>query len=265
MINKNNSIKTKICINWREGKCKYNNKCNFAHGENDMKKQECLNGIKCYNENCIYNHPKQWNAFDNKRECIFCLDGFCDKSNLKYKHLFDKENKKINNDENVKIPKINNFDEKDFPLLENLENHKKSKKDIDINNFNIKTYNEILDIKKQLYINYKRLSKLDENSWSDDIEIQETNNKINILNEKYIILKNKYKEEYDIMLNEELNLETLYFEDYQNQEDMNNIPNIEITINGIDLNDFDKNEENINKDIDEIEYYINKYINKIKK
>lgn len=255
MINKNIKYKVELCKNWEKGNCKYNDKCNFAHGEKYLIKPMCFNGIECYNEKCNYNHPIGWNAYDNKKECIFCPKGFCDKSNLKYKHIINK---------NKETEKINIYDEKDFPQL--LKFNNKVKEHMNTNNENDEEYTDILNIKKQLYNNYKYLSKLDKNSWSDDLEIHETNNKIKILNDKYNILKYKYKKECEDVLNNNLNLEILELNDNQIKDDIDtHIPNVKITINGIKLDDSnDKDNDNIYESVIDMEDYINICINKIR-
>lgn len=270
MINKNIKYKVELCKNWEKGNCKYNDKCNFAHGEKDLIKLMCFNGIECYNEKCNYNHPDGWNAYDNKKECIFCSKGFCDKSNLKYKHIINEDYSKNDKSQNFEInknketEKVNIYDEKDFPQL--LKFNNKVKEYMNTNNENYEEYTDILNIKKQLYNNYKYLSKLDKNSWSDDLEIQETNDKIKILNDKYNILKNKYKKECENVLNDNLNLEILELNDNQIKYDMDAyVPNIKIIINGIDLdgcNDMDNG--NIYKTVINMEDYINVCINKIR-
>lgn len=107
----NNKIKRNICKNWLDNKCKFTKKeCIFAHGESDIIKNKCFNDIKCWNENCIYQHPKNWNPYNNKEECIFCSKGICDKNNNKYKHI-------KNTEENNKCSILKLSKEEEFPEI----------------------------------------------------------------------------------------------------------------------------------------------------
>lgn len=261
---KNNKYKTVLCRKWNKGKCNYDkNKCLFAHGDNDINKNniktKCVNGDKCYNENCLYEHPNEWNPEDNKKDCLFCKKGFCNKKDVKYYHI--KEDKyDIYNDNN--FPELNKtnklyVDNKndDFNNLD----FKNKVEDVIINDKESVLYDELLNVKKELYNNYKSLSKLD--SWSDSMDIEDN---IKLLRDKYNILKEKYKKE-DI-LDDELNFESLEIINVNNKlEDDTKIeiPEVTFTINGIN---FDNNNENDNifKIIYDMETYINNCINKIK-
>lgn len=257
---KNNKYKTVLCRNWVQKKCIHDkSKCIFAHGEDDIKnniKSKCINFDNCYNENCLYGHSDEWNPYNNKKDCDFCLKGFCEKRNIKYRHIYDKDyNKLIENNE---TKKINIQDEKEFPQLLKCNDHEennivlKSKKKDDHYLVSDRYNQELSNIKNELYDSYKSLSKLD--SWSDSMDIEDN---INLLRRKYNILKEKLKKE-DIF-NNELNLKILESNDDTKIE----IPNISLTINGVNINGNDKNID-ILKTINNMEDYINVCINNIK-
>lgn len=48
--------KTQMCKYFLEGKCNKGEKCNFAHGEQELKKIPCKFGFKCRNESCTFFH-----------------------------------------------------------------------------------------------------------------------------------------------------------------------------------------------------------------
>lgn len=109
-------LKTKICIYWKNGNCKNNEKCNFAHSNNELVKvinTKCLNGGLCYDQDCIFDHPYDWNAFENKIQCIFCSNNSdnCNKKNKKYNHI---EIGKVNE---INTSKRDYENENDFPKL----------------------------------------------------------------------------------------------------------------------------------------------------
>lgn len=236
MLIENNKYKREICIYWKQGRCIRENNCTFAHGVNDIKKYYCQNGIKCYNENCNFSHPNGWIAYNNKRDCLFCNKGFCNKKDIKYKHIFD-ENIQINEkDENFQNIEKDFFNNEKFPSINKTDNiNKDFIKDKTI----IDDENILINVKKELYDEYKKLSKLDHNSWANSIEIEEIDNKINMLKNKYNIIKGKCKKEEifdnDLILNI---FDNEYNDEYNEIEDnKNNLPNIYLTINGIEINE----------------------------
>lgn len=83
----------------------------------------------------------------------------------------------------------------------------------------------LIKIKEQLQKKYIELSKIDKNSWADSIEVEDIENEINILELKYENFKKLNKEENNIF----------YDKKELNEIDSDNmkIPNIKITINGI--------------------------------
>lgn len=280
MLNNDNKYKKVICKYWKEGKCK-NDKlnCKFAHGQNDITKNECLFGIYCYNEGCEYIHNKDWNPYINKKECNFCLRGFCNKEDIKYKHKYDNINI-IKNDEKVNKRKIevkeNFLNNEEFPDLNKIYKNNIDDNIIKKNEIKVENKDELTTIKKELYNEYKYLSKLDPKSWSDDMDIEETKDKINLLKYKYSKIKEKYKK--DEIFDSYLNLNILEME--SNNENNSKVeivepilPNVQLTINGIDINE-DHYENKINKNYnndDEILSILNnmeneniKYISNIK-
>lgn len=254
---------------WEQDECEYSkDKCIFAHGKEDLIKKECLNGINCYNENCNYNHPEEWNAYNNKKECRFCGKGFCNKKNIRYKHINNdiEELKNGNHNKNSDINiKENILNDNDFPNLINNDNKIKD----NISEF--KDINNLSLIKEELYKEYKYLSKLDPDSWADDEDIEKTNKKIKYLTDKY----NKLKEKREDIFNKELNLEILEIKNndnkiqikednlklektlpYINNDDKNSIPNVTVSINYIN--------DNILFIINEMEERNKEYISRIK-
>lgn len=245
-INNNNKYKKEICLYWKKGICrKDKNNCSFAHGEDDIIKEDCRNGIKCYNENCIFKHPKGWNAFDNKKKCNFCIKGFCDKENKRFNHMKVKYDIIENNkDEKSQIYKDKEFifNENDFPELNKKvkNNDKNDKKNVYIN----EDIDKLKLLKKELYKNYKLLSSTTD--WSDDLEID---NNIKELNNKYIELKQKIYQNKDIF-NNDLDLNIFDIDSDIKDEEIeyeDNLPNIEITINEVNIKE-DEKQKDINKD-----------------
>lgn len=242
---KNNKIKKIICRNWINGNCIFSKKdCRFAHGENDIIRSNCLNGIYCYNENCVFVHPKEWDPYDNKKECLFCCEGFCDKKNKKFKHVnIDDKNKNQKNQDINSSDILLEITKKDININEKINKdniiYNEDKKYSDYED-----YDKIISLKKELYMEYLYISKLDHNDWSNDIYIEESQNNIKEIRDKYIVLKEKNKKE-DVF-NDELNLQILENENINynncgdNQE--NTKVNINITLNDIPIEDFTKSE-----------------------
>lgn len=268
-----NNIKKAICNKWEQGKCVYGkDKCIFAHGKEDLVKRECLNGIKCYNEKCNYIHPEEWNAYNNKKECDFCQQGFCDKKNIRYIHINNDigEIKNVNHNKKLDINRENILNDNEFPKL--INNNNKIKDDI-------LEFNDLSFIKKELYKEYKYLSKLDPDSWADDEDIEITNQKIKVLTDNYNKIKEKIKME-DIF-NKELNLEILEIKNndnkiqikednlniektltYINNGDINQNPNVTVSINYNNIHDCLN--DNILFIINKMEEENKKYISRIK-
>ena len=165
-----NNLKKEICLKWNKdenlNKCKYTKEqCWFAHGENDKndgKNNPCINELKCWNEKCKFSHPDGWNPYENKKECVICKDGNCNKSNYKYKHI---DNEKITNHENSEF----NVDSENFPPLLNKndelswsddmniieDNEKNINIEITVNGDKLDNNNIEILFKKSIIENYK--------------------------------------------------------------------------------------------------------------
>lgn len=267
----NNKIKKVLCKNWLDNKCKFTKKeCNFAHGEGDIVKIKCLSGLNCWVENCIYQHPQEWNSYDNKKECIFCPKGFCDKSNNKYKHIIDNVIKEVDKNVILEISKINNFPSivknKNINNLEykysDVLNIKNNNSDYSYKKIDVKTKkenNKLINIKKQLQNKYIVLSKIDKEDWSNSIDIETIEKEIDIINLEYEKLK-IIKMENNVFDDDNLNLDVIFNNNDNKKEyhendlcNYTNIPNISLTINGINYDDYnnDKNKiENMEKDFE---------------
>lgn len=119
--------KLKLCDEYiKNKKCDKGDKCTYAHGEKEIRKMKktCNYGLNCFNESCIFVHPKTWNPKDNKKICNYGLNCFND--NCNFKHIDENtdlnENIKINNkikDDNI----VNSVDEnsKNKELFPNIE------------------------------------------------------------------------------------------------------------------------------------------------
>ena len=297
----NNKIKKVLCKNWINNKCKYTKKeCIFAHGESDIIKDNCFNGIKCWDEICIYQHPKKWNPYDNKEDCVFCPKGFCNKTNNKYKHIeiIDENSKtsifnlpkeedfpetiknqninNLNNNLKCKFSNILTSNLKDLLKIRNnnSDEYVKTEKEI-VSNVNLKesTDYNLIDIKKQLQNKYIALSKINKNDWANSVDIENIENEINLINSEYEKRKILNKKENNIFNNDELNLDVIFNVNdntgfYENDfSDDIIIPKISLTINGINYEEYDNNEdiiENMEKEfeinVDKIKQNINNNI-----
>jgi hypothetical protein len=298
-MNKNKRV---ICKHWEEKKCKFMNNpkiCSFSHGEDDIIKNECFNGVYCWNEECNYYHPKDWNPYINKKECLICKKEYCNKENKKYNHIKDTNINYIKEDNGNIISYVSKNE--DFPeIIKNKNNNKiiyerkysdilkskikDSKEDIkyykkvqetnpDLN----KTYkiNEIksenkdilITIKKELYNEYKYLSKLDSTEWANYDEIEDIKDKIKNLEHEYKKIKNTYNK--DDIFDDNINLDIIFNENIRDNflEENEETPTttINLIINGIEINDniiLDNISKNINK---ELNNNINKLIEKMEK
>lgn len=126
-------IKKNICNKWIENKCRFMNNpelCEFAHGESDIIKNKCLNDIYCWNEDCDYIHLQEWNPSINKKECLRCINGYCDKKNKRYKHInnINKDIKEVSKDNILEIPKDVDFPDftKKYDINKNIYKYKYS-------------------------------------------------------------------------------------------------------------------------------------------
>lgn len=101
---KNKNYKLKLCQNYeRKGLCDYGNNCNFAHGKNDLRKKKCDSYENCWNEDCKFEHPENWDPKKNKI-CKYYVNGFCKTgNNYKFNHIIE------GTEENIEISINNNI------------------------------------------------------------------------------------------------------------------------------------------------------------
>jgi hypothetical protein len=291
----NKKFKKIICNNWINNDCKFmkeKERCNFAHGNEDIIKVDCRNYANCFNEECKFIHHPNWNPYDNKNDCLICLDPkkICNKENKKYKHINDI--KEVIKKDISKIP-----EDDDFPELVKTKEKETKNDNINIDKINY-TYSEILTskIKSDLNINPKRdinneiieiknelkkkyicLKGLNPNDWADCDEIDDIEHEIIKLKNRYNKIKNEGKK--DNIFDDNLNLNIIFMENDKNENINNNvldvIPDIKLTINGILCDNIEEitiktNNENQEKNdnveilIDNMEKQINKYIETIK-
>lgn len=200
--NNNNKIKKVICRNWLNENCRFSKeKCNFAHGKDDIIKKKCFNDGYCWNEDCIYKHPEEWNPYNNKKECSICIKGYCNKENKKYKHInennenekeYEKSEKKNRNKD---YTNSNNY-ESNFPKL--LTNNVESISEKGEQNINIQ------DIPINITFNIKNDDN-ENNGIEENIEP-----KIKKINEEKILneIKNqKMLDNFNKCINAEFNFE----------------------------------------------------------
>ena len=113
-----NSEKT-VCKYFDNDYCRYGNKCNFWHSEENCSK------IKCENKRCIKRHPKPCSYF-RRQKCRFA-------ENCKFKHVNyeNEENKVLKN-------KLKDLEEANENLKKELELKNAKKTTIEKNNEKIK-------------------------------------------------------------------------------------------------------------------------------
>lgn len=165
--------KLKLCDEYiKNKKCDKGDKCTYAHGEEEIRemKKTCNYGLNCFNESCIFEHPKTWNPKDNKKICNYGLNCFND--NCNFKHIDENsKNKNLNTETNIKLD-IN----KDFPdLNENIKINNKDNKIKDDNIVNGVDVNQ----NKELLPNIEII--VNDMKYNDTDNMLNTNN--NIINE----------------------------------------------------------------------------------
>lgn len=161
------NYKTTICLNYEKGiECRFGDKCNFAHGENEIRKTKCKFGIKCYNKNtyCKFEHNEESEVNDNE--------------NIKDRNNSD--NMVLPKDDDFpEIIKTNNINNKkyDYKYSEILTSYLKNKLSIteDIN------YNNIDNVPKE---------KINENNEEDE----DIDYRINVKNQCLRKLENESKD-----------------------------------------------------------------------
>lgn len=277
--------KLKICDFYKKGKCNKANLCNYAHGENELReyRKDCKFGINCLNKECNFNHPKDQNYMKNIK-----IYNKKDEENI-----ISNQKKEFKNDD---FPALIIAKENDIQIENNIykkpkvlfvdiikNDKKKFKKNNDIKQDTPDVETQKINIKNKIQNKYKELSKIDKKNWENDFEIQEIENEIKTLKLEYdklnIVNKNvNYYEEFDdFNLNNIFNIDiennnndTMKNIDYEKNDNIENNPNINITINGVNIcenvnDEFNVYEYNkINKLIDNMEMDIENYINKIK-
>lgn len=114
------NYKIKLCNFYKKhGKCNKNDKCNYAHGDNELRlyKKECINELKCFKKDCLFQHPKNWNYKNNLNICQYYKNGHCNKDdNCEFIHIKECESNDNENDNNEnneiifkeEIKKLNN-------------------------------------------------------------------------------------------------------------------------------------------------------------
>lgn len=257
----NKLYKTAPCRHYSSPRgCDKGGNCVFAHGEKDLRKKKCDRYDKCWDEDCYLNfsHPKEWNAYDNKEECLICEKGYCNKLNKKFKHIID--NYIFDMVKNVKNNKMDIPKDCDFPELikTNKQNNNKSNKGDKYK------YSEILTS------NLKNKLNIKDNSENDILDnIPNITLTINISDEKNSINSNdnnlSHKSNYEKLKETENNikkqlkdnyilLKNLNPDDWSDDVEIDNIKsNIKILkekYNKIkDIKKIDIFEDNLNLDI----------------
>lgn len=141
MIN-NNTYKTRLCNNYQKyGECKNGEKCSYAHGEEELKikKQKCVNDLKCFKKDCRFLHSEGWNYKNNMKPCIYFQKGNCFNNECEFKHILENKTSIIDfNEDIIQIDKENND-----PIIEITINETNYKKDIEIEDNNSKNIGKI--------------------------------------------------------------------------------------------------------------------------
>lgn len=225
--------KLKLCKFYeKSGKCTKGDKCNYAHGKNEIreiKKDNCINGEKCFKKYCKFNHPEGWNYKNNIKICEFFKNGYCiNEDNCKFKHINEIEK---NNSDSVYTEIKENIDindDNDFPSLNEIEN------------------SNIIKINKGL-INEISFNSIENMNLKNDIQYHEINKDENISISKF----NSSSPNIDIFVD---GIE------YNDKDKNNNMLNINENTNNIEIenlinnlqNDFMNFSGKIKNNIDEV-------------
>lgn len=185
---------------------------------------------KCNNKDkCTYAHG------NNELRCMF--DENCVNDKCKRIHLV-----RDNKNHNVLI-------------LDNLTSDLKSILNVTKNKNNDNLEDKLINIKKDLYNKYMKLSRIDKNDWSNSIEVEDIEKEIKILELEYEKLKNSNKkgsERSDIFDND-INLDSIFNQDYETDKyEHTKIPEIKITINGINYYEDNNIQNNKKQELKEI-------------
>lgn len=191
------NYKIKLCNFYRkDGKCDRKNKCNYAHGEDELRsyKKNCINELKCFKNDCLFQHPNNWNYKNNLNICEYYKNGYCNKEDdCKFIHIHECETGVDKNDN----------DDKKLTVLEeiiNLNNKEIDKTQIECINKDLSPNIEIF-VDGLEYDNDVNILNTNKNE-----PIKETMNLINILNEKIETYINDIKYNVDeIFLNNDKN------------------------------------------------------------
>lgn len=200
-------LKSIICKYFLNGKCKFmnnSNKCQFAHGENELVKIECKYKQHCTNPKCTYNHDAINNDYSKP-------------NNYVYEPIINKiyKNKKLDNYSSKTYYLKNKFKFIINRIILNIKiktflKNKIIKQNEFIHNNNIK---EIYNILKKFNIN-KNLEKLENilncHFKPDTLNLQNTNNIIEIRNNNKTFLSfQKYYNLGNMILKDENNWKSI--------------------------------------------------------
>lgn len=130
----NQNYKIKLCNFYKKhGKCDKKDKCNYAHGNNELRffKKECINGLYCFKKDCLFQHPKDWDYKNNLNICEYYKNGYCNKKdNCEFRHIKEYRNsndENIENDDNnitlLEKNKIINNNELDKTQIKDINKH----------------------------------------------------------------------------------------------------------------------------------------------
>lgn len=188
---------------------------------------------KCNNKDkCTYAHG------NNELRCMF--DENCVNDNCKRIHV--KRDNKIN------------INRKNEIILDNLTSDLKNILNVTQNKNNDNLENKIINIKKELYNKYMKLSRIDKNDWSNSIDVEDIEKEIKILELEYEKLKISNKKGSAIFDND-INLDSIFNinEDYEKDKDEYTIiPEIKLTINGINYYEDNHIQNNKKQELKEI-------------
>lgn len=197
-----NNNKTKICLFWEKGICKYMNnyeKCIYSHGTSDLKKRYCIYKNNCFSSKCKFEHeiidlkikvdlidfikPKKISKIKNKKQLEI-------KENTKTLKYYERDYNKL----------LNYIDTFYLNKIENLKNtiieFKNKKNEIVNNNYSMKnklTYSEdnLENNKKKKKLIYSIDNKIINKYYTLGKMLIEQNNNLNITYiNKYFNCKN---------------------------------------------------------------------------
>jgi hypothetical protein len=160
------NYKIKLCNFYKKhGKCDKKDKCNYAHGDNELRffKKECINGLKCFKKDCLFQHPKNWDYKNNLNICEYYKNGYCNKEdNCEFIHIKECESSDDGNEIKKNTEKADNGNN-EITLLEENQN---------LNN-NELDETQIKDINKDLSPNIEIF--VDGLEYNNDVNILNTN------------------------------------------------------------------------------------------